>query len=99
MLELYIYYFFFFKQKTAYERRIIYWSADVCSSDLSTTTMRVNEVIITRIDGARLSTVMSAMSCTMRPVVVPAVSAPRSKVSAWAKAAAGLSSRDRKSGA
>src|SRR3546814_4141523 len=27
--------FFFFKQKTAYEMRIIDWSSDVCSSDLS----------------------------------------------------------------
>src|SRR3546814_1727003 len=27
-------YFFFFKQKTAYERRISDWSSDVCSSDL-----------------------------------------------------------------
>src|SRR3546814_10900108 len=27
--------FFFFKQKTAYERRISDWSSDVCSSDLS----------------------------------------------------------------
>src|SRR3546814_5108961 len=27
-------FFFFFKQKTAYEMRIIYWSSDVCSSDL-----------------------------------------------------------------
>src|SRR3546814_10177891 len=26
--------FFFFKQKTAYELRIIDWSSDVCSSDL-----------------------------------------------------------------
>src|SRR3546814_3380715 len=26
--------FFFFKQKTAYEGRIIDWSSDVCSSDL-----------------------------------------------------------------
>src|SRR3546814_20641197 len=26
---------FFFKQKTAYERRISDWSSDVCSSDLS----------------------------------------------------------------
>src|SRR3546814_9005036 len=29
------YYFFFFKQKTAYEMRISDWSSDVCSSDLS----------------------------------------------------------------
>src|SRR3546814_8346064 len=28
-------YIFFFKQKTAYERRISDWSSDVCSSDLS----------------------------------------------------------------
>src|SRR3546814_2340673 len=29
-----IVFFFFFKQKTAYEMRISYWSSDVCSSDL-----------------------------------------------------------------
>src|SRR3546814_12324692 len=28
-------FFFFFKQKTAYELRIRYWSSDVCSSDLA----------------------------------------------------------------
>src|SRR3546814_4579322 len=27
-------FFFFFKQKTAYDLRISYWSSDVCSSDL-----------------------------------------------------------------
>src|SRR3546814_4094066 len=27
-------FYFFFKQKTAYEMRISYWSSDVCSSDL-----------------------------------------------------------------
>src|SRR3546814_8655386 len=31
---LLICYFFFFKQKTAYEMRISDWSSDVCSSDL-----------------------------------------------------------------
>src|SRR3546814_1913208 len=31
------YYFFFFKQKTAYEMRISDWSSDVCSSDLLAT--------------------------------------------------------------
>src|SRR3546814_2980671 len=30
----YVFYFFFFKQKTAYELRISDWSSDVCSSDL-----------------------------------------------------------------
>src|SRR3546814_13523439 len=29
-----MWYVFFFKQKTAYERRISDWSSDVCSSDL-----------------------------------------------------------------
>src|SRR3546814_3850957 len=31
---LYVMFFFFFKQKTAYEMRISDWSSDVCSSDL-----------------------------------------------------------------
>src|SRR3546814_6284050 len=30
----YLFVFFFFKQKTAYEMRISDWSSDVCSSDL-----------------------------------------------------------------
>src|SRR3546814_8348966 len=31
---MYLYLFFFFKQKTAYDMRISDWSSDVCSSDL-----------------------------------------------------------------
>src|SRR3546814_6274264 len=31
---LFVFLFFFFKQKTAYEMRISDWSSDVCSSDL-----------------------------------------------------------------
>src|SRR3546814_10821893 len=31
---MYLLFFFFFKQKSAYEVRISYWSSDVCSSDL-----------------------------------------------------------------
>src|SRR3546814_6868348 len=31
---LFVLFFFFFKQKTAYEMRISDWSSDVCSSDL-----------------------------------------------------------------
>src|SRR3546814_2534390 len=30
-----MFFFFFFKQKTAYEMRISDWSSDVCSSDLA----------------------------------------------------------------
>src|SRR3546814_6041015 len=33
-LLFYLIFFFFFKQKTAYEMRISDWSSDVCSSDL-----------------------------------------------------------------
>src|SRR3546814_13549902 len=33
-MMLHILFFFFFKQKTAYEMRISDWSSDVCSSDL-----------------------------------------------------------------
>src|SRR3546814_11696764 len=32
-----MYFFFFFKQKTAYDMRISDWSSDVCSSDLQQT--------------------------------------------------------------
>src|SRR3546814_5518519 len=35
-----MFYFFFFKQKTAYEMRISDWSSDVCSSDLGVGTGR-----------------------------------------------------------
>src|SRR3546814_4752896 len=33
-MYVYIHFFFFFKQKTAYDMRISDWSSDVCSSDL-----------------------------------------------------------------
>src|SRR3546814_7383784 len=35
-MVLFDYFFFFVKQKTAYEMRISDWSSDVCSSDLNT---------------------------------------------------------------
>src|SRR3546814_3979763 len=35
-------FFFFFKQKTAYEMRISDWSSDVCSSDLDLLTLVVD---------------------------------------------------------
>src|SRR3546814_9144241 len=35
MKDVFLFCFFFFKQKTAYEMRISDWSSDVCSSDLS----------------------------------------------------------------
>ena len=34
LADVSVFYFFFFKQKTAYEIRNCDWSSDVCSSDL-----------------------------------------------------------------
>src|SRR3546814_525307 len=39
---IFVFVFFFFKQKTAYEMRISDWSSDVCSSDLSDVQAIVN---------------------------------------------------------
>src|SRR3546814_6872324 len=38
-------FFFFFKQKTAYEMRISDWSSDVCSSDLAPGDERAHAVV------------------------------------------------------
>src|SRR3546814_10189072 len=43
-------FFFFFKQKTAYEMRISDWSSDVCSSDLA----RANPCTSPRTGGVQL---------------------------------------------
>src|SRR3546814_1579612 len=47
-------YFFFFKQKTAYEMRISDWSSDVCSSDLLDPGLVADDVvaILDRADAA-----------------------------------------------
>src|SRR3546814_3763244 len=42
-LYCYTLFFFFFKQKTAYEMRISDWSSDVCSSDLVLTVARIDD--------------------------------------------------------
>src|SRR3546814_18439460 len=44
-------YFFFFKQKTAYELRISDWSSDVCSSDLPARPLTTGETLT--LDSAR----------------------------------------------
>src|SRR3546814_8655860 len=44
---VYLFVFFFFKQKTAYEMRISDWSSDVCSSDLQ---VRAIHEIMARLD-------------------------------------------------
>src|SRR3546814_10005575 len=44
-------FFFFFKQKTAYELRISDWSSDVCSSDLSNYATALAGYIVERVSG------------------------------------------------
>src|SRR3546814_5225449 len=45
-------FFFFFKQKTAYEMRISDWSSDVCSSDLIRTAIsEMGPVLLARLMG------------------------------------------------
>src|SRR3546814_1431742 len=56
-------FFFFFKQKTAYEMRISDWSSDVCSSDLASITLA--KMIIDRAprwDGGGMSKVYFGLS-------------------------------------
>ncbi len=52
----------------------------------STTTIRVNEVTMTRMPGARLKSVIRAMSWITLPVNAPRSPGPRSRVTLCAKA-------------
>src|SRR3546814_4234194 len=59
LIYCYLMFFFFFKQKTAYELRISDWSSDVCSSDLAVATVftlaRFSEAfLVLRAQGAGL---------------------------------------------
>src|SRR3546814_9691932 len=47
-------FFFFFKQKTAYEMRISDWSSDVCSSDLVDCANGSSDRMRRRISGSRI---------------------------------------------
>src|SRR3546814_1593703 len=49
-------FFFFFKQKTAYEMRISDWSSDVCSSDLQTSRLR-NAILLKKKFGLKGRTI------------------------------------------
>src|SRR3546814_4549113 len=44
-------FFFFFKQKTAYEMRISDWSSDVCSSDLDRPHGRTEKLALNQLSG------------------------------------------------
>src|SRR3546814_13198875 len=57
------FFFFFFKQKTAYDMRISDWSSDVCSSDLENAGMRY---MFTMMNNARLSVGLEGLSLAER---------------------------------
>src|SRR3546814_1015741 len=54
-------FFFFFKQKTAYEMRISDWSSDVCSSDLGLVYV-VGREATAQVDHLQLNTVFVAQA-------------------------------------
>src|SRR3546814_4983778 len=66
-------FFFFFKQKTAYEMRISYWSSDVCSSDLKT--VADYDHGLSRIDG--FVAFLDAAAVRMREGAARGVTQPR----------------------
>src|SRR3546814_10427553 len=61
------FFFFFFKQKTAYEMRISDWSSDVCSSDLATGRWKLDAYVETR-PGAALLTILHALAPSAKGV-------------------------------
>src|SRR3546814_6496372 len=54
MVMCYLWWFFFFKQKTAYEMRISDWSSDVCSSDLVAVDIEIEERLVGTFTAARV---------------------------------------------
>src|SRR3546814_7766830 len=55
-------FFFFFKQKTAYEMRISDWSSDVCSSDLCAWLPNTAETVIGFLASVSIGAVWSSCS-------------------------------------
>src|SRR3546814_10394157 len=55
-------YFFFFKQKTAYEMRISDWSSDVCSSDL----LHLSQRLLEQQDGPMLEALKQLQGSLLR---------------------------------
>src|SRR3546814_4413466 len=63
-------FFFFFKQKTAYEMRISDWSSDVCSSDLSSSCSAAH---CTASSGAKPSRSPARSSSLQRSARIPEI--------------------------
>src|SRR3546814_7644461 len=63
-------FFFFFKQKTAYEMRISDWSSDVCSSDLakeSNFLARMALIVLAFIPRCAVSFMLLSLRCASQP--------------------------------
>src|SRR3546814_4401970 len=69
---MFILFFFFFKQKTAYELRISDWSSDVCSSDLLMTQQLdpiTVEVVRNKLEGIANEMQMTLFHSSFSPIV------------------------------
>src|SRR3546814_4782105 len=71
-----MYFFFFFKQKTAYEMRISDWSSDVCSSDLTCPRLQFarSETRACGVGSSRTSAGMQSADAGVRPMALIGVS-------------------------
>src|SRR3546814_16404122 len=76
MCEIFKCFFFFFKQKTAYEMRISDWSSDVCSSDLCLAT----GLLPSDGDSLCLREIRRARGLKRRPFFGPSVWSDRGRV-------------------
>src|SRR3546814_7728474 len=66
---MYVYLFFFFKQKTAYEMRISDWSSDVCSSDLAGNKPFVLLLVIKLLQLTALAVTQAAMPFLFKQIL------------------------------
>src|SRR3546814_8296244 len=72
----FVVYFFFFKQKTAYEMRISDWSSDVCSSDLFVR-VSIEHVVHTLFEAVVLVfLVMLLFLQNFRATLIPTIAVP-----------------------
>src|SRR3546814_10538714 len=83
-------FFFFFKQKTAYEMRISDWSSDVCSSDLC---QSVGRHMIARGSGMIIN--IASMLTFQGGIRVPSYTASKSGVGGLTKQIGRASCRER----
>src|SRR3546814_1268294 len=74
----YRWFFFFFKQKTAYEMRISDWSSDVCSSDLQGIDLRSDRLAMQRLKEAAEKAKIERSSSTQTEINLPFITADAS---------------------